>query len=131
MLCSGYLVTNSLLSKHEVDQVVNWTTDIEHLPETSGKWMHYYEFSSLKEEKQEQLCRTENFIPFHEGMRFLLCDEESKIVQAVSDLLEEPAIIFKEKINYKHPGGGSFPAHQVRPFECLNVADRFLNKKKS
>jgi hypothetical protein len=34
------------------------------------------------------------------------------ISAAVSDLFGEPASLFKEKINFKLPGGGGFLAHQ-------------------
>ena len=37
---------------------------------------------------------------------------EGLIVEALADLFGEPAVLFKEKINYKHPGGGGFAPHQ-------------------
>ena len=33
-------------------------------------------------------------------------------MDVVSDLFDEPAVLFKEKINFKLPGGGGFLAHQ-------------------
>ena len=33
----------------------------------------------------------------------------------VGDLYGEPAVLYKEKVNYKHPGGGGFAYHQDAP----------------
>jgi len=71
----------------------------------------YYETINDK----ETLCRTENFLPFHEGMNSLLTSGE--LIKIISSLLgggHDPCV-FKEKINYKFPGGGGFPAHQDAP----------------
>ncbi|WP_269570239.1 phytanoyl-CoA dioxygenase family protein [Legionella tunisiensis] len=38
-----------------------------------------------------------------------------RTLQLVSQLMAEQAVIFKEKINYKFPGGGGFKAHQDAP----------------
>ena len=34
------------------------------------------------------------------------------MAQAVSELFGEPAVLFKDKINFKLPGGDGFAAHQ-------------------
>jgi len=31
----------------------------------------------------------------------------------MSELFGEPAVLFKEKINYKYPGTGAYPAHKM------------------
>ncbi len=36
----------------------------------------------------------------------------SLVPEVVAALLGEPAVLFKEKVNYKHPGGGGFAPHQ-------------------
>ena len=35
-----------------------------------------------------------------------------RVIEAVGELLGEPAVLYKEKINYKYPGGGGYAAHQ-------------------
>ena len=35
-----------------------------------------------------------------------------KVCEVVSELMAEPAVLYKEKINYKYPGGGGYAAHQ-------------------
>jgi len=56
-------------------------------------------------EHGKQLCRVENFVNFHAPMS-ALC--HGSIQAGVSELFEEPAVLFKEKINYKHAGGAGF-----------------------
>ena len=37
------------------------------------------------------------------------------MLDVVSELMGEPAVLYKEKINYKYPGGGGYAAHQDAP----------------
>ena len=62
---------------------------------------------------KELLCRTENFLPYHDGMRGLL--ETGEVPDIVEAILGERGTLFKEKINYKLAGGGGFPPHQDAP----------------
>jgi ectoine hydroxylase-related dioxygenase (phytanoyl-CoA dioxygenase family) len=64
----------------------------------------------------KQLCRAENFANYHDGFN-RLCRENvqrvaSRLFQIDSGDVSEGAVLFKEKINFKHPGGGGFLAHQ-------------------
>jgi ectoine hydroxylase-related dioxygenase (phytanoyl-CoA dioxygenase family) len=56
------------------------------------------------------LNRMENVLPFHAGFRKLAAD--AKMQGACGQLFGEPAVLFKDKINFKLPGGGGFDAHQ-------------------
>eukprot|EP01135_Chromosphaera_perkinsii_P000260 Nk52_evm29s62 gene=Nk52_evmTU29s62 len=40
---------------------------------------------------------------------------DGKLADAISDINQEQSVLFKEKINYKQPGGGGFPPHQDAP----------------
>ncbi len=82
-----------------VDDVAAW-------PTTDDRWHHYHE----QTEHGPALTRTENFLPYHEGLRNLLT--AGTLVDAVGQLFGEPARVFKEKINYKLPGGAGFAPHQ-------------------
>ncbi len=92
-----------------------WVTDIQQWPETPGKHMCYYE-KDRKQDGEDKLilCRTENFVPYHRGLRELLSGP-GPVADVLEQLMHEPAVIFKEKINYKMAGGGGFPAHQDGP----------------
>jgi ectoine hydroxylase-related dioxygenase (phytanoyl-CoA dioxygenase family) len=59
------------------------------------------------------LCRSENFVPAHAALRALLCD--GALVDIAGALLGEPAVLYKEKVNYKLPGGAGFSPHQDAP----------------
>ena len=52
----------------------------------------------------------EDFEPYHAGFSRLLNDRRMKGV--VSELFGEEAVLFKDKINFKLPGGDGFKAHQ-------------------
>lgn len=86
-----------------------WTEDLEARPETPGKWMKYFERGT----EARQLCRVEDFVPYHEGFAALLCGEP--LMASLAQLMGQPACLFKEKINYKLPGGSGFTAHQDAP----------------
>jgi ectoine hydroxylase-related dioxygenase (phytanoyl-CoA dioxygenase family) len=73
--------------------------------------MQYYEVNTAT--GQEQLCRTENFTPFHAGMSSYV--HSPRLLEVIAKLHGEEYVLFKEKVNYKLPGGGGFPAHQDAP----------------
>ena len=111
----GFVVLKDALSPALKQQCVKWSDEIQNWnAEEKGKWMIYYETVDGK----ETLCRTENILPYHEGMRKLLCEGELKRI--TDDLLGEEAALFKEKINYKLPGGGGFPPHRKFHFLKMN-----------
>ncbi len=56
-------------------------------------WLHRREMTDAG----PKLCRSENLIPFHEGMRGLLTT--GSLVDTASALLGEPAVLYKEKTN--------------------------------
>ncbi len=56
------------------------------------------------------LNRIENFAPWHAGLAGVLQGPE--LLGSVSALLGEPAVLFKDKVNLKLPGGGGFEPHQ-------------------
>lgn len=109
---NGYLHLSGFLNAAEASAVTSWVEDLEHRPETPGKWMKYFEYTDAPESPR-LLCRVENILPYHEGLDQLLRGEE--ILGILSQLMEEPAVLFKEKINFKLPGGNGFGAHQDAP----------------
>ena len=96
---------------NELAQLVNWTGEIEAWPETPGRWMKYFEKGVGGDGRQ--LCRVENFVPYHEGFRELILG--TGVMAMLEQLMGEAACLFKEKVNYKLPGGGGFEAHQDAP----------------
>ena len=102
----GWLLTRG----HDVvDSVVAWVEEVAAWPDEAGEWLHHRELTDAG----PQLCRTENFVPFHDGLRSLLTT--GPMLATASALLGEPAVLYKEKINYKLPGGAGYSPHQDAP----------------
>lgn len=105
----GYLVVPGFYDAHEAQAIQEWTTEIGNYPETPGKWMMYFE-KSQHNAQDRLLSRVENFIPYHAGMEKLVCAD--KMMAATHQLFGERPVLFKDKINFKLPGGDGFKPHQ-------------------
>lgn len=103
----GYLTVPGLFDAAEVADIRRWTDEVQAWPETAGRHMMYFERTAAGE---RLLNRMENLLPYHEGFRRLATG--AKLQGAVGQLLGEPAVLFKDKINFKLPGGGGFEPHQ-------------------
>jgi ectoine hydroxylase-related dioxygenase (phytanoyl-CoA dioxygenase family) len=103
----GWLVVDSL-GDVTAAQLQAWVDEVAAWP-NDGAWLHYRE----KTAAGPRLCRTENFVPYHDGLRALLCD--GPMLHDASALLGEPALLYKEKINYKAAGGAGYAPHQDAP----------------
>lgn len=88
-----------------------WTEEISAWPESAGQWMKYFE--TPQETSERLLCRMENIIDYHAGWKGIIYNE--KLMSILAELFDEPAILFKEKLNFKLPGGQGFTAHQDAP----------------
>lgn len=106
---NNYLKIPCFFSDEEVTQLQQWVAEIEGWEPTGDKWMHHFESTP----EGTQLSRSENFVPYHAGMKKTLTG--GKVLRVVSELMGEPAVLYKEKINYKYPGGGGYAAHQDAP----------------
>jgi hypothetical protein len=75
---------------------------------------------SLKDESR-LLHRMENFFDYHAGFNEAFNGE--RFLNLVSQLFGDRAILHKEKINFKYPGGEGFEPHQVHtPRPCPSCA---------
>lgn len=95
----------------QLERLVAWTGEIEGWPETPGRWMKYFEKGTRGADRR--LSRVENFVPYHDGFHELIFS--AGLMGILDELMGEPACLFKDKINYKLPGGGGFEAHQDAP----------------
>ena len=103
---NGFLAVADFLDAATHSQVSAWVDEISAWPDCGDGYQHYREQTDCG----PVMARTERFLAFHAGMRDLL--NSGRIVAALGQLFDEPAAVFKEKINYKHPGGGGFVPHQ-------------------
>jgi hypothetical protein len=104
----GFLVVRGVYDAGQMKKITRWVSDIQNWPETPGRHMMYFE-NSLSEPGKRVLNRVENFIPYHAEIARLFDDD---LKSACSRLFGEGSVLFKEKINFKLPGGGGFEAHQ-------------------
>ena len=103
----GFVLLPGAFGSGEMGQIENWTQEITALPEESGKHWVFHE-KSLKHHEDDLICRIEKITQFHDGFK-----ELSNVLKApTAQLLGEPADLFKEKINFKMPGGDGFTPHQ-------------------
>lgn len=56
------------------------------------------------------IARAENLVPNHDGFRRLT--STGPLVDLVGSLFAEAAVLYKEKVNFKLPGGAGFAPHQ-------------------
>ncbi|MEE8515119.1 MAG: phytanoyl-CoA dioxygenase family protein [Alphaproteobacteria bacterium] len=106
---SGALVVRDLMPSQEMAKISAWVDEIHGYPEAPGKYMMYFEDSKLTPGKR-MLNRIENFIPYHQDLADLLLGDA--MIGRVSELFGEPAVLFKEKVNFKMSGGEGFEPHQ-------------------
>lgn len=123
-----YLKIPNLLKFHniDVDDLSNWIDDISKWDPKSNDWIIQFEESvdnHMGSTKRKQLARAENFVNFHADMNRLNVDIISKVV---STLFGEQAVLFKEKINFKLPGGGGFLCHQDT-VAYIGLAERHIS----
>ena len=105
---TGWLLTETL-DAQGLEQLRSWMDEIAQWPAAGDGWMHHYELT----DEGPKLCRSENLIPFHEGLRTLLT--EGALTEVASALLGSPAALYKEKVNYKLSGGAGYSPHQDAP----------------
>jgi len=104
----GFLLVRGMYSPEEMKDISQWTDDVAGSPEIPGHYMMYFE--SSKQDGSRIISRIEDFVSFHDGFAELIT--RRRMQQAVSELFGEKAVLFKDKINFKLPGGDGFKEHQ-------------------
>jgi hypothetical protein len=89
--------------------VPEWVDDVAALADGERGVLQHFELTDTG----PQLCRSENFVPIHAALRALLCN--GVLLELAGALLGEPAVLYKEKVNYKLPGGAGYSPHQDAP----------------
>lgn len=115
----GFLVLRGALDPERVAEVRAWVDEITGWASTDGPGLHHFE----QTDAGPTLARSEDLVPHHAGVRALLT--EGLLVDVTGDLFaacapaggenDQGALLYKEKINYKQPGGGGFAPHQDAP----------------
>ncbi len=117
----GFLVKRGAFSAEDMADISTWTSEVLALPEVSGRHWVYHEKS--RKDGSELVSRIEKIAPFHDGFQNLT----DALAAPVGQLLDERAVLFKEKINFKMPGGGGFAPHQDSQAGWDTYADFFIS----
>jgi len=97
----------TVLDEAAVADLRAWTSEIEAWPAGSHLWGHYAEATA----NGPAICRTENVSACHRGVAELV---DGALRDVASNAIGERVVAFKDKINYKQPGGAGFRPHQDR-----------------
>jgi hypothetical protein len=98
-------IRRSVLSRDGVSALQGSATSVQAWPAGSHIWGHYAE----QTDSGPAICRTENVSACDPTVAFLV---EGVLRAAAEDALGEAAVAFKDKMNYKQPGGAGFSPHQ-------------------
>ena len=99
------VVRRELLDAEQLRALRAWTDEIESWPTGSHVWGHYAEHTP----SGPRICRTENVSVCHPGVASLVA---GVLRDCAAGALGEPVAAFKDKLNYKQPGGAGFSPHQ-------------------
>ncbi len=106
----GFLVVRGMYSPDEISEFSAWIDELAAREPERGKQMVYYEKNLKDPSGKKILSRIEKFTDFHSGLKAMT--SAAKMAEPVEALLKDRALLFKEKINFKLPGGGGFEPHQ-------------------
>ena len=98
-------VRRGVLRGEELADLQAWATAVEGWPAGSHVWGQYAEQTG----SGPAICRTENVSACHAGFSRVVAGSLREIAGAH---LGTTVVDFKDKINYKHPGGAGFSPHQ-------------------
>lgn len=111
----SYLVFRGFFAS-QIDDLTRWVEDVSRWPDDFTKWLKFYEMDD-----PTKLSRIENFVPYHPGFADVLLG--GPMVDVISELMGQRAVLYKERINFKPPGGGAHAAHQDGvAYEAGNLA---------
>lgn len=103
---TGTVVLRGALDDPLVNQLTAAVEEIERWAHDDGPGMHHFEHAA----DGPRVARSEFFDEAQPVMSAFM--RQGLLPDVLAELLGEPAVLFKEKINYKYPGGGGFAPHQ-------------------
>jgi len=105
----GFLVARQLVSAGDARVLGSWIDDLAAQPPAVGRQMVYFE-DSVAAPPTRVLSRIEKFAEHHDGLGRLVGD--ARLVSLLAAMLGDDPVLFKDKINFKMPGGQGFAPHQ-------------------
>jgi len=119
----GWISVPGFFSPADMADISRHTDEAVALPEVSGAQMVYRE-ASLLDPNSKVIQRIEDFCPHHAALDVLV--RGGRLKRCVEELLRAPAVLFKEKINFKMPGGAGFDVHQDQQAGWSTYAPLFV-----
>jgi len=107
---NGCVNLKDYLTNSEFALLQSIASDLYSYPEIVGGPMKYFEHSECV--NKELLNRIEYFLDLYDELKSLI---EVRVIPLLVELTKNKYLLFKEKINFKMPGGGGFKAHQDAP----------------
>jgi hypothetical protein len=105
----GWVAAPGFFTAEEAAEIGAWTDELASRPERPGAHWVYRE-PSLTDPSARVIQRIERFAEHHDGFARLM--RGSRLERAAGELLGGEAVLFKDKINLKMPGGAGFEPHQ-------------------
>ncbi|HMV68175.1 MAG TPA: phytanoyl-CoA dioxygenase family protein [Myxococcota bacterium] len=105
----GWLVLRGVIDPATLADLDAWVEQAHDWAHLDGPGLHHFEQTNAG----PVIARSEDLIPHHPGLRRFIC--EGDVIGWVGELLGEPAVLYKEKINFKQAGGAGFAPHQDAP----------------
>ena len=118
----GCLFLPGAFGAADIEAITRWTGEVAALPEEPGRHWVFHEKSRI-DGTTDLINRIEYISPFHDGFRQLT----EALKGSVAQLLGEDAVLFKEKINFKMPGGEGFEPHQDSQAGWEDYASNFIS----
>ncbi|MDQ7250447.1 phytanoyl-CoA dioxygenase family protein [Dongia sedimenti] len=114
----GWLLAAAVLPEEVVRVLPDWLDAIAQPPSRDAQRQHYFEETP----HGPAICRTERFLADHADLNGLIT--AGAVPEISAALSGEAMLLYKEKVNYKQPGGAGFAAHQdatAYPYVQMNV----------
>ncbi|HEY8210239.1 MAG TPA: phytanoyl-CoA dioxygenase family protein [Myxococcaceae bacterium] len=120
----GFLVVRDAFGPGGAADLQRWTSELLAAPELPGHHAVYREINLL-DPAIRMVARVENLCAFHPGLD-AFC-RGGPLLQMVSELFGDPAVLFMDKINCKAPGGSNgWRPHQDQDNEWDRYAPLFI-----
>lgn len=105
----GFLILRGFYSPEQIARASSGIEELAQRPPRVGHEMVYFE-DSVTDPQQRVMARIEKFVEEQTELRELI--QASSLHEIATQVLGEEAVLFKEKINFKRPGGQGFAPHQ-------------------
>ena len=120
----GFIVLKKFFDQDVMEKVSTWLDELEDSHDTTGHVAKYYEKSPIT--GKDILVRVEHVLGHQDPDRASLL-LAPKTIECLAQLLGESPVLFKEKINYKHPGCRADKLHQDQAAGWNAYANFFIS----